>query len=54
VGSWDAGAIAYPTTTQEIYTYYEGGLAGTLKGTLTINYVDSTKVDTLNFAWVYP
>jgi hypothetical protein len=40
---WDAFDYQYPTTTQEIIRLYEGGLVGTLKATVTLNYTDSTK-----------
>jgi len=40
---WDAFNYQYPTTTQEIVSLYEGGLSGTLKATVTLNYTDATK-----------
>ncbi len=33
----------YPTTTIEVYQYYEGGSGGTLVATVTVIYVDATK-----------
>lgn len=40
---WDAFDYQYPTAVQEIIRLYEGGLTGTLKATVTLNYTDSTK-----------
>ena len=34
------GFVSYPSTIQEIYTFYEGS---TLLRTITINYVDASK-----------
>lgn len=45
---WDAFDYQYPTTTQEIVRLYEGGLTGTLKATVTLNYTDATKKFLLN------
>jgi hypothetical protein len=42
---YDAIAVAYPSSTQEVYSYYVGGLSGALQGTLTLNYTDSTKAN---------
>lgn len=40
---WDAFSVAYPNTTTEIYSFFEGGLSGTLKGTATIVYTNASK-----------
>jgi len=45
---YDSIAVTYPTTTQEIYQSYVGGLSGTLQQTITINYTDTTKNFILN------
>jgi hypothetical protein len=41
--SYDYFSVAYPTTTQEVYTYKTGGAGGTTVATVTINYTDATK-----------
>jgi hypothetical protein len=40
---YDAIAALYPTTVQEVYKTYVGGLSGTLQETVTVNYVDASK-----------
>lgn len=45
---WDSFDYQYPTTTQEIIRLYEGGLLGTLKATVTLNYTNTTKQFLLN------
>jgi hypothetical protein len=45
---YDYVAVAYPSSAQEVYTFYIGGSSGTLEGTVTINYTDSTKANLLN------
>lgn len=40
--SYDNGTVDYPTTTQEIYRFYEGSV---LIRTITVNYTDSTKAN---------
>jgi len=47
---YDAGAVTYPSATQEVYTFRTGGIAGTIVATVTLNYVDATKKDLLNWA----
>lgn len=47
---YDAIAAAYPTSTQEVYSYYTGGLAGTLVNTVTVNYTTAAKDFVLNVA----
>ena len=46
----DAGTVAYPTATQEVYSFRSGGTGGTITATVTLNYTDSTKADLLNWA----
>lgn len=48
--SYDYGSVAYPTATQEIYTFKSGGSGGTTVLTITINYVDASKSAILNFS----
>lgn len=45
----DAGVKTSPSSTQEVYTFKTGGVSGTTVGVLTINYVDSTKEEILNW-----
>ena len=47
---FDAISTTYPTTSQEVYSYFTGGLSGTLVATVTVNYTDSTKAVFLNVA----
>lgn len=42
---YDAVSVAYPNTTTETYTFYEGGLGGTLKATITLIYTNSSKTN---------
>jgi len=42
---WDAISINYPNATTEVYKYYSGGLAGTLKTTITFTYTDVSKIN---------
>lgn len=46
--AYDYIAVTYPSGTQEVYTFKTGGSGGTTVATVTINYVDSTKVSLLN------
>jgi hypothetical protein len=39
----DAISATYPSSTQEVYQYRSGGIAGTVLKTVTINYTDVTK-----------
>ena len=41
--AFDYISAAYPTTTQEVYTYKTGGSGGTTVATITVNYTDTTK-----------
>lgn len=45
---WESFAVAYPTATQEVFTFYSDNAQTDLVATITINYTDSTKVDLLN------
>lgn len=45
---WDYFSVSYPTSTQEIFRYYQGGAGGTLVRTVTMNYADATKVQLIN------
>lgn len=40
---YDYVGVAYPLTTQEVYTFKTGGSGGTTVATITLNYTDSTK-----------
>ena len=43
---WKSVSVSYPTSTQEIYSYYsDSNLTGSVVGTLTINYTDATKTN---------
>jgi len=43
--AYDYVSVAYPTATQEVYSFKSGGSSGTLIGTITINYTDATKAN---------
>lgn len=43
IPKYDAGSVAYPNSVTEVYTFREGGLAGTVVAEVTIVYTDSTK-----------
>jgi len=43
--SFDAIDISYPTSTTEVFEYYQGGLGGTLNATVTITYATASKND---------
>lgn len=45
--TYDSLSAAYPNATTEVYSYFEGGLAGTLKAIVTVVYVNSDKDDVL-------
>jgi hypothetical protein len=40
---YDFVGVTYPTSTQEVYTFRTGGSNGTIVGTLTVNYTNSSK-----------
>lgn len=40
---YDAIGASYPSSTVEVYSYYSGGLSGTLVATITVTYESSTK-----------
>lgn len=42
---YDSVQVTYTSATIETYTFFTGGLAGTLVGTLTLTYTDSTKAN---------
>ena len=46
--NYDYVSVTYPSATQEVYTFKNGGSGGTTALTVTVNYVDSTKEDLLN------
>ena len=41
--SFDYIGATYPDTETEVYTYKSGGSGGTIVGTITVVYTDSTK-----------
>ncbi len=41
--AFDAIAAAYPSSVSEQYTFYSGGLSGTVQAVVTVTYTDSTK-----------
>ena len=45
---FDYISALYPTTTQEVYSYYLGGSGGTLVGMVTVNYTNASKTYFLN------
>lgn len=47
---FDAITATYPSSTQEVYESRNGGIAGTILETVTVNYTDSTKNLILNVA----
>jgi len=42
---FDAIEVSYPSSTVEVFEYYEGGLAGTLLATVTVTYATASKND---------
>jgi hypothetical protein len=40
---YDTVTVAYPNGTTEVYSFYDGGTAGTDAGTITLNYLDLNK-----------
>ena len=40
---YDYFSVAYPTSTQEVYTFKTGGSSGTTVAVVTLNYTDSSK-----------
>lgn len=46
--AYDYVSVAYPSATQEVYSFRSGGSGGTLTTTITINYTDSTKDNLLD------
>ena len=47
IAQFDSTALT-PAATTDVWTFFTGGLAGTLVNTVTINYTDSTKATILN------
>jgi hypothetical protein len=47
----DAFTFEYPSTTQEIIKFRDGGISGTVLKTWTLNYTDATKDFLLNGAF---
>lgn len=50
IPSFDYVSASYPSGTQEVYEYKDGGSGGATVGTITINYTDATKANILNVA----
>lgn len=48
----DSFALTTNASTQDIYTYYTGGVGGTIVGTITINYTDTCKIKIQDLAKV--
>lgn len=42
---YDYVGVAYPLSTQEVYTFKTGGSGGTTVATVTVDYTDSTKAN---------
>ena len=42
---WDAVGATYPDALTEVYSFYSGGLAGTLEATITVIYSNASKTD---------
>lgn len=51
---YDAGSVAYPNNTTEVYSFFTGGLAGTLVATITLTYNASDKAELNTFAVSLP
>lgn len=45
---YDAVNELYPSPTQEVFEFRQGGIGGTIVQTITINYTDATKENLLN------
>lgn len=48
--AYDSITVTYPIATQEVYKSRVGGILGIVQETVTVNYVDSTKINLLNVA----
>lgn len=46
--AFDAIAADYSGSDFDVYTYYQGGLTGTVAATLTVTWTDATKTVLLN------
>lgn len=42
---YDAVSVAYTSGTVETYSFFSGGLAGTLVNTVVVTYTDNTKAN---------
>lgn len=42
---YDAVSVAYPLATTEVYSFFNGGLGGTLVATITLVYTNASKSD---------
>lgn len=49
---YDSIDATYPSATQTVYTYLQGGITGTTVATVTVNFVDSTQDQILNVSVV--
>lgn len=47
---YDYISVTYPSATQEVYVFKNGGSGGTTVSTVTLNYTDSTKESLSNAA----
>lgn len=45
---WKSFAVTYPSTTQEVYTFYANNDKTDALVTVTLNYTDATKEDLLD------
>lgn len=50
---YDSGTEANPTALQQVFTTYSGGLAGTPVQKVTLNFVDSTRENLVNWQREY-
>lgn len=47
----DSATVAYPSSTQEVYSFRSGGISGTILKTLTVNYVNPSKKEISSWVW---
>ena len=45
---YDAVSVAYPNNSTEVYSFFTGGLAGTLVATVTLIFTNNSKIDLLS------
>lgn len=50
IPSYDYISVTYPSGTQEVYVFKDGGSGGATVATVTLNYTDSTKANLLDAA----